>query len=89
MQGSTSTGTKQLNLLKRRMLGDVWAWDLVDEKWMKVVVNNDSGDVDGYPANRGWFAADVRSESEFVVHGGLDEGNERLGDVWVGRVTIE
>jgi hypothetical protein len=66
-----------------KMLGDVWAFDIEDEKWSEVAVSNSKGK----PAPRGWFDADVvdfdSGRSGIVVHGGLAESNERLGDVWV------
>ncbi|KAI9375072.1 kelch repeat protein [Aspergillus egyptiacus] len=65
-----------------KMLSDVWAFDIEAQRWTEVVV----GDEERPPA-RGWFAADVVSGSEkgsaIVVHGGLAESNERLGDVWL------
>ncbi|KAJ0423148.1 hypothetical protein BJY00DRAFT_58728 [Aspergillus carlsbadensis] len=67
-----------------KMLGDVWAFDIGDEKWSQVAVSEDD---DGKPAARGWFDADVAAleggRSGIVVHGGLAESNERLGDVWL------
>jgi hypothetical protein len=66
-----------------KMLGDVWAFDVEDEKWSEILVSNS----DGKPAARGWFDADVLQlegrRGGIVVHGGLAESNERLGDVWV------
>ncbi|KAJ4136513.1 hypothetical protein NW768_004128 [Fusarium equiseti] len=58
-----------------KMLSDVWAFDLNEGIWQKV----ETGDG---PVARGWFDADV-TENGIVVHGGLGEDNERLGDVWV------
>ena len=58
-----------------KMLSDVWASDVEEGIWQKV----ETGDG---PAARGWFDADVTG-NEVVVHGGLGEDNERLGDVWV------
>ncbi|KAL2812280.1 kelch repeat protein [Aspergillus granulosus] len=64
-----------------KMLSDVWVFDIEDQKWSEVSV---SGDEHGRPAARGWFDADVLDgRSGIVVHGGLAESNERLGDVWV------
>ncbi|OJK01901.1 hypothetical protein ASPACDRAFT_8362, partial [Aspergillus aculeatus ATCC 16872] len=61
------------------MLGDVWVFDLEGRKWVFVHGEGDK------PAARGWFAADVLEGSgssvSVVVHGGLAESNERLGDV--------
>ncbi|RBR23147.1 uncharacterized protein FIESC28_04142 [Fusarium coffeatum] len=63
-----------------KMLSDVWAFDLEEAIWQRV----ETGDG---PAARGWFDADV-TENEAVVHGGLGEDNERLGDVWVMKGTL-
>ena len=42
------------------------------------------------PQPRGWFdadvAKDVKGKEAIVVHGGLAEGNSRLGDVWIMEV---
>ncbi|KAK0386724.1 hypothetical protein NLU13_6559 [Sarocladium strictum] len=63
-----------------RMLSDVWAWDVQESQWQKLEI---AGDV---PQARGWFDGDVvkdgRGNDALVVHGGLNEANERLGDVW-------
>ena len=63
-----------------KMLSDSWAWDVQQAHWQKIRV---TGDV---PEPRGWFDADVvRDESGsdvVIVHGGLNEENKRLGDVW-------
>lgn len=63
-----------------KMLSDVWAFDINDEKWEKVDVQGGEGD--GVPLARGWFDADVINSSTILVHGGLGESNERLGDSW-------
>ncbi|KAL3462475.1 hypothetical protein BJX64DRAFT_140478 [Aspergillus heterothallicus] len=67
-----------------KMLSNVWAFDVQDEKWSRVISARDN---DEEPAARGWFDADVVALSEgrsgIVVHGGLAESNERLGDAWV------
>ncbi|KAL4984682.1 hypothetical protein BDW68DRAFT_193499 [Aspergillus falconensis] len=60
-----------------KMLSDVWAFDLVSGKWNKVIVEGEG------PPSRGWFDADVLDGSSMVLHGGLAESNERLGDVWL------
>ncbi|KAL2859369.1 kelch repeat protein [Aspergillus pseudodeflectus] len=69
-----------------KMLGDVWVFDIEDHKWSQVSVTGGDG-ADEKPAPRGWFDADVFAihgrPSGLVVHGGLSESNERLGDVWV------
>ncbi|KAJ4024583.1 hypothetical protein NW752_003149 [Fusarium irregulare] len=62
-----------------KMLSDVWAFDLKEGIWQKVDTN------DG-PAARGWFDTDV-TRNGVVVHGGLGENNERLGDVWVMKLS--
>ena len=63
-----------------KMLSDAWAFDIHGGQWQKVEAAGDA------PEGRGWFDADVLEvEGEnhvAVVHGGLNEGNERLGDVW-------
>jgi len=58
-----------------KMLSDVWAFDLEECIWQKV-------DTSDGPVARGWFDADVVHDG-VVVHGGLGQDNERLGDVWV------
>lgn len=62
-----------------RMLDDVWAYEIESKIWTKVKTNVG-------PEPRGWFAADVASSStsemQILVHGGLAENNERLGDTW-------
>ncbi|KAL2841730.1 kelch repeat protein [Aspergillus pseudoustus] len=67
-----------------KMLSDVWAFDIQDQKWSKVSVSDGA---DGKPAARGWFDADVLAPEDgrggVVVHGGLAESNERLGDAWL------
>ncbi|KXZ44732.1 hypothetical protein GPECTOR_63g57 [Gonium pectorale] len=35
------------------------------------------------PGPRGWFAAATTPDGRFIVHGGLDKNNERLGDMFV------
>jgi hypothetical protein len=66
-----------------KMLGDVWAFDLKSESWVEVEAVGDE-----LPVPRGWFAADLVAENTIVVHGGLNEENERLGDVWLGTLTM-
>jgi len=67
-----------------KMLADAWAYSLEARTWSKI---NASGDADGFPDARGWFAADVAAGASGVesilVHGGLGESNERLGDIWL------
>ncbi|OGM44241.1 Kelch repeat protein [Aspergillus bombycis] len=63
-----------------KMLSDVWIYDIQSGKWMEVQT-----DADNAPEARGWFDTDVitnGSKGSIVVHGGLAESNERLGDVW-------
>ncbi|KAF5713175.1 putative kelch repeat-containing protein [Fusarium globosum] len=64
-----------------KMLSDVWAFDIEGSTWEKVEVGDDG------PVARGWFNADaVRDRNvkdAVVVHGGLGEDNQRLGDVWI------
>ena len=63
-----------------KMLSDVWAWDLEQTKWHQVAIAGDT------PVPRGWFDADVAADGPkgdaIIVHGGLNEENERLGDIW-------
>jgi hypothetical protein len=46
---------------------------------------------DSMMSPRGWFASDVFQDidgaSGFVLWGGLDEGNERLGDGWLVKIA--
>lgn len=67
-----------------KMLADVWAFDIEEKVWQKVQI----GDQD-LPVARGWFDADVAKDEagndSIIVHGGLDEDNKRLGDVWALR----
>ncbi|GIJ90100.1 hypothetical protein Asppvi_009050 [Aspergillus pseudoviridinutans] len=63
-----------------KMLADVWLFDLESQKWTEIQV-----DAEHAPPARGWFDADVISDNlrpSIVVHGGLAESNERLGDIW-------
>jgi hypothetical protein len=66
-----------------KMLSDVWAFDIEVRTWQRVEVGADG------PVARGWFDADVVRDGvvkdAMVVHGGLGEDNQRLGDVWVLR----
>ncbi|KAL4924105.1 Kelch repeat protein [Aspergillus undulatus] len=66
-----------------KMLSDIWAFHVGSSEWAKVDVDVEGGGE--APPARGWFDADVMgvSESRIVVHGGLAESNERLGDVWI------
>ncbi|KAJ4184066.1 Hypothetical protein NCS54_01467200 [Fusarium falciforme] len=63
-----------------KMLSDGWAFDVDRGLWQKIKTGND------VPAARGWFDADVAKDEAgndiVVVHGGLGEDNQRLGDVW-------
>lgn len=64
-----------------KMLADVWLFDLESRKWSEIPV-----DANNAPPARGWFDADVIGSNlrpSIVVHGGLAESNERLGDVWL------
>ncbi|KIY02700.1 uncharacterized protein Z520_01165 [Fonsecaea multimorphosa CBS 102226] len=63
-----------------KMLDDVWVFHLDTSTWTKVDVPDSDR-----PAARGWFDADVLQSSpmpKVVIHGGLAESNERLGDLW-------
>lgn len=46
------------------------------------------------PKPRGWFAFDAQSLSngkgiEIVIHGGLNEANERLSDAWILQIALD
>ncbi|KAJ5256762.1 hypothetical protein N7478_012866 [Penicillium angulare] len=60
-----------------KMLRDIWAFDIENKKWEEVSVQGS-----GVPLARGWFDADVLGTTTVIVHGGLGESNDRLGDVW-------
>lgn len=65
-----------------KMLADVWLYDIAANWWTKIMT---SGEEES-PVSRGWFAADVHMGADgkpcVVIHGGLDENNERLGEMW-------
>lgn len=60
-----------------KMLSDAWAWDVEASKWHKL-------DTGSAPEPRGWFDADVavNEDETILLHGGINEENKRLGDVW-------
>lgn len=60
-----------------KMLGDAWAFNTTTKTWSEVRVEGAE-----LPVPRGWFDADVVGHNAIVVHGGLGESNDRLGDVW-------
>ncbi|KAI1835122.1 hypothetical protein DTO006G1_6650 [Penicillium roqueforti] len=60
-----------------KMLGDVWLFDVETQLWTKVEAQGDER-----PDPRGWFDGDVLGNGSIVVHGGLGESNNRLGDLW-------
>lgn len=60
-----------------KMLSDVWAFDIDKNIWNEVKIVAGS-----LPAARGWFSADLVDVGKVLVHGGLNESNERLGDIW-------
>ncbi|KAJ5508979.1 hypothetical protein N7527_011122 [Penicillium freii] len=60
-----------------KMLGDVWVFDIETKLWTKIEARGDER-----PDPRGWFDGDVLDDGSIVVHGGLGESNNRLGDVW-------
>ncbi|GAD93097.1 Kelch repeat protein [Paecilomyces variotii No. 5] len=64
-----------------KMLADVWVFDVESKTWTEIQTEGSDA-----PEARGWFDADVvtgeLSGSSIIVHGGLAESNERLGDVW-------
>jgi hypothetical protein len=64
-----------------KMLSDVWVFDIKSQEWTQVDVESEDR-----PPARGWFDADLignGTASSILVHGGLAESNERLGDVWL------
>ncbi|KIW87456.1 uncharacterized protein Z519_12092 [Cladophialophora bantiana CBS 173.52] len=63
-----------------KMLDDAWIFYIDTSIWTKVDMSGSDR-----PAARGWFDADVLQSSpstKLVIHGGLAESNERLGDLW-------
>ncbi|ENH71733.1 Nitrile-specifier protein 5 [Fusarium oxysporum f. sp. cubense race 1] len=66
-----------------KMLSDVWVFDIEESTWQRVEIGDDR------PVARGWFDADVargeNGKDVVIVHGGLGEDNQRLGDVWALR----
>jgi N-acetylneuraminic acid mutarotase len=60
-----------------KMLGDVWGFDIENKKWEQVDLQGSE-----LPLARGWFDADIAASNSILVHGGLGESNDRLGDVW-------
>ncbi|ETI22096.1 hypothetical protein G647_06167 [Cladophialophora carrionii CBS 160.54] len=62
-----------------KMLDDVWIFAIHSQKWKKLTFEG-GGEK---PCPRGWFDADVAGETEVVIHGGLAESNQRLGDMWL------
>ncbi|KAL1880295.1 hypothetical protein Plec18167_003698 [Paecilomyces lecythidis] len=70
-----------------KMLRDVWVFDIESKTWTEVQTEGDA------PEARGWFDADVvtgdPSRPGIIVHGGLAESNERLGDVWWLELELE
>jgi len=61
-----------------KMLGDVWAFDILSQTWTELHPGGDT------PPPRGWFAAAAVVENTGIIfHGGLAESNERLGDLWL------
>lgn len=66
--------------------GDVWAFNPETTTWEEVKIDGEK------PEERGWFASDVcdvdgEGGGGVVVWGGIDSGNERLGDGWVLSVA--
>ena len=79
--------SKTVTDLRKQFHADAWA--LLDSPagglgWAKLK------DVDGGEKSeaRGWFAA-ARWGSKVVVHGGLNERNARLDDMWTLEVVRE
>lgn len=65
-----------------KMLSDVWVFDIESGTWEEAVAQGDR-----LPLARGWFDADVVGLNTIVVHGGLGESNDRLGDVWSVEIS--
>lgn len=63
-----------------KMLSDAWAFDVLQTQWNQLSITGES------PEPRGWFDADVMKDDGegdvVIVHGGLSEQNQRLGDIW-------
>jgi hypothetical protein len=57
---------------------------LVFEKLEQVTAGRAGVDVD-LPVARGWFGA-AGYGNGVVIWGGLEDGNERLGDCWIGKL---
>jgi hypothetical protein len=64
-----------------KMLGDVRIDDVDLAAWSTVAASG--ADASNEPSARGWFDADVVSQSEILLLGGLGEANDRLSDVWL------
>ncbi|EHY56929.1 hypothetical protein HRR83_001991 [Exophiala dermatitidis] len=64
-----------------KMLADVWLFDLESKSWTELELRLDGGGEK--PVPRGWFGAAPVGANAVVVHGGLSESNQRLGDVWL------
>jgi hypothetical protein len=45
-------------------------------------------DKEGIPEARGWFAVAGWEAGKVVIHGGLNDQNQRLGDCWIGQVVV-
>lgn len=63
------------------MLRDIWIYDTRSKSWTEILPGHDE-----QPAARGWFDTDFMrgfAKEVIVVHGGLNESNERPGGVWV------
>ncbi|KAL2426626.1 hypothetical protein ABEF95_010896 [Exophiala dermatitidis] len=76
-----------------KMLGDVWLFDVESKSWTRLEfeVHKDKSGGEK-PVPRGWFgAAPVGADADadaVLVHGGLSESNERLGDVWLLELLV-
>ncbi|KLT43567.1 galactose oxidase, partial [Cutaneotrichosporon oleaginosum] len=58
---------------------DVWTYTPSSGEWAEVAIEGEK------PNARGWFASDSTADG-VVVHGGLDDSNTRLSDLWVLRL---
>lgn len=77
------TGAGVKDAIRERMPGlgsTKGQWARVDVTGMEVSETEKGG---GKWTGRGWFGSDMTGGKQFMVWGGIDEGNERLGDGWM------
>ncbi|KAL8277854.1 hypothetical protein RQP46_009673 [Phenoliferia psychrophenolica] len=69
---------------------DAWALTTAPNtgafSWTKLTTSKTSSET---PQARGWFASGAFGGDKVVVHGGLNERNERLDDMWLLEVVKE